>query len=469
MTSLLLTSSIAVIQVLVGIATISLLQPSTLRTLPRLFRAGSALLLGVAVSGFLTLLPAMAGATIHLWWWGTLAVGALFVTVIRRTAIRNLFTPDAGRVCFPGGPLAFLGLGVLLAWVTLDCFALPVHEYDGLVIWSYRLRVLAHEHTLFADSLRDPERVIPQPVHPYLLPMCQLPYAMIRPDAWLRLAQIPMVMVYAGYLLMVVGAAKSLGSTRGALLICCAGLLPCLGFGITEISSREPFMGFLGFASVVLLAFWAENPRPGYLILGAAAAFLMQQTKIEGLPFAGGWCMGVLLVSVGDNPRVRFRQLVACAVFVLLTLPWAMMKSHIHAGHVDPVLRDYSVATKFRVSDVLTIVRLLAVEVTCRPELYGLAAFGMFAGVLTGWKRRNALRRLAVFAAPLACLCAICAIYAVRQTELPQERNASLTRRLLCVLPAMAFAAAYAPATRRLEIQETLNRAEGDLPADISN
>ncbi|MEI7633948.1 MAG: hypothetical protein WCK47_06675 [bacterium] len=469
-------------QFVCGLAVLSFFREHTLRRMARAEKFAFALLFGLAVPALISLMLLFTGARLNGWWWtSTFAVCAALLIARRGSLTRLSPSPAPVKPLFgslPIGALVAAGVVVLFAWNIVSSLLLPTTDYDGIVIWSYRLEVLFNERTIFTESLRDPQRLIAQPLHPYLLPMIEIVYALTFGSLATAATHIPYILVYAVYIALSVSAARLAPEPRRCAVMAAALLLmPVMATGFSTLSAREPFMAVYGLAAVFCLARWQKDRSPEYLISGAFFALVIQQIKIEGLPFAAGWMAAALVEglttkpdpSAGgfertspeaaadqqpvsappSRPRSLMLMFALAAALVMLALPWHFVKAGIPRAHADPFMSDYSLSALVSPRHLPFVCMLILREVLFRPEYYAFAGYAVLVGLGSGWRRRNALRRLVLLAAPVVCLCAVAAIYSQRQADLPPERNASITRRIVVFLPAMVFAAWYLPRGRR--------------------
>ena len=443
-------------QMATGLLVIAFAGDAVCRALSRKARLAYAYLAGMGAQSLAILLLAFEGVPLSGWWWSGMCAASVAMLVLCPSLLRRVVAPSpphASRATSP--PLALLFAAALLAlvsWAAIAAFTLPVMDYDGIVIWWHRVRVLFAERTLVTPSLRDPLRYVAQPLHPYLLPVLETGYCIAFGGAVSAAQKTPHLLCYGAYLVV---AADALGRfadnwrrTAGAAALL---LLPAMATASTFLSAREPFMAVYAFAAVVCLFLWVETEADGFVALGAFFALLCQQTKIEGLPVAVGWVGGAALCAVAFETRRqrRLAALLATLPVFLLAVPWRLARGAIPAVNIDPFMADYASILSISATNVLSVAGVVARELLFRPELYGLGAFVALAGLASGWTRGNTLRRLALLLAPAAVLGAVVLVYALRQDQLPAARNASITRRLIVVFPALVFACLAAPSERK--------------------
>ena len=308
--------------------------------------------------------------------------------------------------------------------------------------------MLFEERDIYSASLRDPVRIVAQPLHPYLLPLAELPYALARGRFSYQVLHVPYVLVVLGFVGLAVSCARRMSCQwRRQGVAVALLLLPCIPTGFSMLSAREPFMGVFALAAVYCLSRWEEDPRREFLLSGAFFALVMQQTKIEGLPFLCGWVVGVLVLCVRRDDRrgARLAQLPWVGLVLACAVPWMIVRQGIPRAHIDPFMADYRSVMSFRSGSLLASVRLLVSELFLRPELYAFTPWVVVAAILSGWRKGAVSARIAVLLAPVVCMLAVLMIYALRQEQLGSERNVSISRRVVCFLPGLTLAAFYLP------------------------
>ena len=188
-------------------------------------------------------------------------------------------------------------------------------------------------------------------------------------------------------------------------------------------------------------------------------ALAMQQSKVEGLPFLVGFSLGACYfgIRMGDSWSRRLDRVWPLLVLPVLALPWSIVRSGIPPMQGDRVISDYSAVFSFSASAAWSALRLVVVELFARPELYGLGPMIAVVAAIAAWRRGYRGRMLAFLAGPLVCLAATVAVYAMRQAQLPPSGNLSITRRVICFLPALVLACCHVPAR---EMQTAEDRTE---------
>jgi len=461
-------------QFMCGLTVLSFFRGRTMSRMPRAEKIAFAVLFGLAFPAFISLMMLFTGARLSGWWWTTIFALCAALLIIRRGSIARLRgRPIAPKPIFSSPAIASVVVAavvVLFSWNVLAALLLPTMDYDGIVIWSYRLKVLFTERTIYTESLRDPARFVAQPLHPYLLPMIEIVCPLAIGKLSSAAVHVPYILVYAAYIALSVCAARMVQeSRRSAVMAASLLLMPVMATGFSMLSAREPFMAVFGLAAVYCLACWQRRRSVEYLLAGAFFVLVMQQTKIEGLPLAAGWIIAVLFdgLMAGDTQTVavhkpgvfnrsRFARIVIILSIAIglmfLALPWHMVKSGIPRAHADPFMSDYSLSSLVSPRHLPFACLLIIRDALFRPEYYAFAGFAVLAGLATGWRWRNAAGRAVLLSAPIVCLCAAAAIYSQRQKDLPPERNASVSRRVVVFFPALVFAAWHIPPVKKREI-----------------
>lgn len=440
---------------IVGLALVSALGRPALVAMGRWEKAGLALLGGMLASAFVALLAMMGGMRLGPAPWIAVTAVAAVALAARPRATASLFA--RGYPAEPLFPERWMGWAIavpmfaLVSWSILAAVTLPTTDYDGIVIWSYRVKVLLAEGMLDSPSLRDPSRFVAQPLHSYLLPVLEAGYCLAAGGYSEAACRVPHAVFYLGYL-MVVGGAAGMVQRAGWRLAVGASLLlmPLMATGASMLSAREPVTAACALASTLLLARWAGSGHGPLLAGSALFALLVHQLKFEGTPFAMGWAAGVVvLVMRSKQPNRAGTQAVAAAAVFLLAIPWALEKRGIPPVNIDPFMADWTQVFQLRVPHLATAAWLLVSEILFRPELYGVAGLVAIAALARGWRGGDAWRSLALLAPVGALVAAVILVYAMRQSQLPEERNSSITRRALIILPTLVFAAAVGIPRRR--------------------
>jgi hypothetical protein len=439
-----------------GAALLCLVPDNVLRMLPRFVKLGMAMLLGLAAQTGAGLFLLLSGASLTGWWWVVFGGAGVLLLCGRWKALAALTARGESECTLEPPPVRFLvfaGATVLFVWCVASALFVPTTDYDGIAIWSYRVKVLLHEGSLNGDSLRDPWRIAPMPRHPYFLPVLETAYCLAGGGFSFAASHVPGILLYFSYLCVALGstgliAGKRLRAVAAASLL----LMPAIAVQFWLEGPREPAIGVYAFAAVYCLALWIGQPSLSLVLLAAVFAVTAQQIKVEGTPIAAGVLAGAFLIAAssdGDR-RLRLRQcLVAAAVVAVVALPWYLSRAAIPESR-----QDYDFTEGFgsnfadRIRALPFVGRMVASEFFVRPELYGIAPFAVVWGLATRWKRTVFPVRLALLIAPGLCLAGILAIYAVRQGQLSPERNVTFSRRIACVMPALVFAALCIPGRR---------------------
>lgn len=431
--------------VLTGAAALLLLSRETLLLLSRLEKLGTALLLGLCIQSFAALLLIFAGVKLSGWMPVGISAVALAFIVVRSanlTALVASASPPLEPASMPLVRVLFAaGAVVMFTFVVLAVIGLPTFDYDGLVIWTTRIKVLLAERTIYSEALRDPERLIPQPKHPFLIPVMQALFCLPGKMPSFAAAQAPYVWVYAAYLCLAWCAARFADSIAAKIVLAASLiLLPAIPAELFVVSAREPIVAVFALASTYFLSMYLGDSRRGYLVISGFFALMVQQAKIDGLPFAAGWIAAVVFLAAS---RIAARKDAACAVALLaLAVPWWLVKRQIPASPFDPpYMTDYSALLGVQLVNVARVAWLIASELFLRPELYGFAPHAMVVALAVGWTRQNLRDRLLALLPAVTAAAAVFAVYVLRQGELPAERNASITRHVMGFLPAMILAA----------------------------
>jgi hypothetical protein len=434
-----------------GLGLVSLSGSRSLRLLSRSEKLALTLLFGLFACSFTLLMAVFAGFSLSLAWPVTSLIAGLVMMIFKRrnfSAIvqnHSSFCPELSpvlRIFF------LIGAGVLLFWVISAALFLPTLDYDGLVIWSYRVRILLQERTLYTASLLDPVRIIAQPRHPYLITMMDLLFQLPKMRYSFPLMHFPLILIYLSYLCIGWNCARFVtGNIRKTILISSLVLLPAVPVELIVVSAREPIVAVFALTSIYLLCLWMSEGGRTFAIGSAICALMVQQAKIDGLPFAAGWVFGIVLYLSLSGDVVRRRDAwIALCVF-LLSVPWLIVKRRIPASPMDPpFMSNYAALTAVRWRFVPRVLWMVMGELFLRPEVYGFAPHAALVALALGWRRNTVLKRLTVLAGPAAAAAAVFIIYVLRQGNLPVERNSSISRHLISFVPAMILAAWYQPA-----------------------
>ncbi len=434
------------IQVFVGAACLTFVQPQTLRQWPRAWKLALAFLMGTCIPTLTLLILLQLGFRFAPWLWGVFGMVALCILFVRRRDLSALWTEPSQKHASPSPLQRYvlnIGLAALFAWNVVSAICLPTTDYDGLVIWTYRDRVLLREETLYTPNLRDPERIAPMKRHPYFLPVLEASYC-----AWtgfrFSLAHMPHLTFYLIYILLVSGSARLLRS--GALahaLLAALLLMPAMSVQFWLEGPREPVIGILTLAATGFLVLWIERQSLAPLLLGGILVSAAHQTKIEGTAVAAGYFLAALLYSLAVGHERKKHLSATILVFILavfVAVPWEIFKSQIpHTSQEYRFTEGFGTGWKERLPYVLPVAWMTGSEVFFRPELYGFAPMVLLAALVLLVRHRPPFRWFLACLPAVVCLAGIVAIYLVRQTQLEAIRNLTFSRRFVCVLPALIF------------------------------
>lgn len=432
----------------VGAAVFALLPPAALQGATRYTKVAIMLFCGLALSGLSVLALLCLGLPWSVEWFYALGalgatVAAVFVRRFRRNWPTSPIDDSSSVISFP----LVVGSVVLAGWLLVAAFCLPSVDYDSIAIWSYRVRVLLREGTLYSDSLRSPWRIAPMPKHPYFLPVIEALHCG-RAGFSQVAAHIPYITLYTVYVFLVLAASREWFSGYRRLLVRAALLcMPAPAVQWWLEGAREPAIGVAAFWSMVWLIRWIHKPTPTAILLCALGLATMYHIKVEGVAIALGVCssfgLGILLFPTDRRKRAHQAAL-AIIVVGLFVIPWEISKRLI-----PPSYQDYDFTTGFesgwlgRLPIIPYVVWMATSEIFLRPELYGFAPH-----LATGWLLRglcrSTWRQATMILLPIVvCLSGILAIYVVRQEQLGAARNVTFSRRFVCVIPAAVLAAAY--------------------------
>lgn len=453
-----------------GLALLSFLPARSIRIMPRCERLAAALLGGMFAGAYVGLLLLFCGLRLQGYWAPALGAAGAAILLLRRGRLRGMLGPPEmpEPACGVGPPpivaaLSLLGTAFLAAWMIGAAALLPALDYDSLAIWSYRVKVLLRERSIYSPSLLDPLRFNPMPKHPYLLPVLEAFYMFPGGVYSYTAAHVPHALGYVAHCAFGLALLLSSGR-RPRIWIAAIALLtmPAVAAAFSIESPREPLIGILGGFAAWFLIRWANGFRFEFLLMAAGFAFAAQQTKIEGMPLLLGLLPGAALIAAGSQSerRAAFKQVaLVCILAVLLAAPWYLFRKAMPAS-----AHGYDFSTGFgsdfgaRVRALPRIARMTLSEAFLRPELYGLAGYAVLAGLVRGWSRRNWMERIGLLISPAMCCAAVLAIYTVRQGQLPPERNVTLSRRFMCFVPALVLASLAYPDRRRERPPEHLNQ-----------
>ncbi|MGC8840183.1 MAG: hypothetical protein ACP5QZ_01855 [Candidatus Sumerlaeaceae bacterium] len=437
-------------QCCIGSAVLSLVPPTMLSANSRATKAAIILLCGLLVPGlFLLFLLCLSFPFDSQWLYAIGALGAV-ITIFRRNEILGHWRTRSSSTSTPSRfPIALaIGLLALAVWTTLAAICLPSVDYDSIVIWSYRVRVLLTENTLYTPSLRDPLRIAPMPKHPYLLPVIEA--AFCGRSGFSQLAtHIPHLGFYFSFVFLAIGVAREwfAGELRFVFLAAML-LMPAPSVQWWLEGAREPAIGVAAFWSTYWFIRWMHEPtRHATAFIGLAVA-AMYHMKIEGAVFAAGTLAAMLTVALlsADERRLRLWQVAGVAfLFGFFAVPWLISKALI-----PPTTQDYDFTEGFakgwgrRLHFVPTVMWMGFSEIFLRPELYGVAPHLAVVWLARGIRQRTWRIVLPAIFPTALCLAGILAIYVVRQEQLGAARNVTFSRRFVCVMPTFVLVAAYA-------------------------
>jgi len=382
------------------------------------------------------------------WLYAFGALGAV-VTILRMRAFRGHWLISERGARSPGWlalPVA-VGFGALALWMLVSALCLPSVDYDSIAIWSYRVRVLLREGTLYCDSLRDPLRVAPMPKHPYFLPVLEALYCGRAGFSQLA-THVPHLMLFGAGVAVVLGACREWFEGTARLAVLAALLcMPAPAVQWWLEGAREPAIGVAAVWSTFWMARWLASPARLASVMLALGLAAMYHMKVEGTVLAGASIaalFGAPALMPGAS-RPRLAQASAVLIFVALAaLPWILAKSSI-----PPTNQDYDFTEGFgagwgrRLHLVPFVAWMTFSEVFLRPELYGFAPHAAVVWFMLGVRGRTWRQSIVLLLPLLICLAGIVAIYVVRQEQFGPARNVTFSRRFVCVVPAIVLASAW--------------------------
>jgi hypothetical protein len=420
-------------------------------------RAGFAVLVGMIAGCLVSLFALLAGLALSGWWWAILGGVGFIMSVFRWRDLSVLAVPLTAR-CTRIESMISAAMALMFVWSAIIVLTLPPMDYDSLAIWGHRLQVLLEERTLNTGSLRDPMRFIAQPLHPYFVPVLEASFCLIAGGYAAAARNAPYLLAYGCYLVMVVGASRRIDRPwRRLSLMAAAGLMPVLPTAPVLLSAREFLMAVFAFACVRAMILWVESGTTGAVVLASLFAVACQQVKIEGLPFAVGFLMGVTfwVAAGGTGWRQGAVCLASAATVFVVAVPWSLARRAIPAVNTEGLVKGFDVNLAFNARHLGDATVVLLSEIFARPELYGLAGLALLAGLATGWRRSSWRMRLTILLPPMILLAAIFANLSARVGEGP-ERLYSLPRRTMILLPCFLLASLYVfPAPRRAADSKT--------------
>ncbi len=444
-------------------------------------------LLGPMFLGWLGLLVLWSGLRLSSWVALTLALlGAGFLWLVRVRSGRSappIPTPDRRR-----GPkvikwsdfvpiILFLTASVAAIFI----LAMPTTDYDGLTLWSYRTRVFVREGIWDTPALFDPLRLVAMREHPYLLPSAEALWCVGAGGfSWMG-QRGPHALMVLGWVMLAASAWRPLGICASWRWVVAGALLamPAATLGPWFESAREPLIGMLlGFATLLLVQ-WMRDPGAVHaLLIGALAAALAQQIKVEGTPGLAGFFAAMTVTAFLEPwsaPESRLRRsayLRALLILGVVILPWELIRRGLeNSPHGYDVTTGLTHGWDQRVDAILLVLRLTLTEMFFRPEIHAFSltlalATTVFLMAHSGVSRRwrDWCRAACAFLPALCILVAVGAVYVVRQEQLPMERNLTYSRRMFAVMPGLLVAVLALPAL--LGREPVHDEAPGDEGAD---
>jgi len=433
----------------VGCGTLACIAPEKLIDVSRWVKCALIVVSGMIISTLLLLLLLLASFPFDVRViYACGCVGALLTALKIRAFHRHFFHGSTTEAVIPVlRVFVFVGVAALFLWVVVAALCLPSVDYDSIAIWGYRVRVLIEEKTLYTDSLRDPFRIAPMPKHPYFIPVLEASFCG-NADFSYWACHLPHVLFYIAYLSLCVGAAREWfhGSMRW-LALSALVVMPAPAVQWWLEGAREPAIGVLAVWNTYWFIRWLRKPTLLEVCLVAIGCAAMYHVKVEGAVLAGGWALAMVCscISWGEARRARIHQTAFLLLIVgAVAVPWLVSKSLI-----PPSTQDYDFTEGFasgwgrRVNLIFPVLWMAVSEIILRPELYGLSPH-LALGLLLVSFRSISARKLFLVLLPLGlCLCGIVAIYIVRQEQLGPSRNATFSRRFICVVPACVLASCW--------------------------
>jgi hypothetical protein len=451
-------------QLCVGTAALAATSPMSLRSTSRLTKLALLTFLGLSLTGLFMLTLLCFGVPFDARWiYGVGALSAIATAILIRRFRLHWAAP---RPLLPREPWPLpltIGFLFLAGWMFVAALCLPSVDYDSIAIWSYRVRVLLSEGTLYTDSLRSPWRIAPMPKHPYFLPVVEA-LACAGGGFSQFASHIPHLLLYATYVLLVMGAARELFSAPKRFVVLAALLcMPAPAVQWWLEGAREPAIGVATLWSVYWLTHWLRHPSPLSTFLCAVGLAVMYHIKVEGVAVAAGTCLAFAATAMFDRSHRRLRLshvFLLIALLAITVVPWQISK-HL----MPPSPQDYDFTAGFsegwlrRLPLIPYVCWMGFSEVFLRPELYGIAPHLAVLWLFAALRRASWRHVVLVLLPPILCLVGILAIYVVRQEQLGAARNVTFSRRFVCVVPALVFAAAYLSEQRKSEPRSTAEQA----------
>ncbi len=440
----------ALSQLCVGCAVMALVPSTALREHSRCAKLAVVLLSGLALTTLFMMMLLCLGGHWDIRWvyaWG--ATGSVVVVLRMRNFLSHWkFCANEAptRVSAPLIPI-IMSLAALGLWVVVAAACLPSVDYDSIAIWSYRVRVLLTEGTLYSRSLRDPLRIAPMPKHPYFVPVMEAIYCGSQGFSHVA-THVPHLVLYAVYLLLSVAFVKE--SLSGRLRD--AGLAALVAMPAPAVQwwlegAREPVIGVASVWSLYWLIVWLRSRAFVALLFMGLGALTNYHVKIEGAVLAAGFLLAVFIagLTAPTHRAHRIRQALAVAVGVaFLSLPWVIAKATI-----PPSQQDYDFTHGFtwgwaeRLRWVPPVMWMFVSETFLRPELYALSPLAATIWLACGLRRRTVREAMIVLLPIVLCMAGIFAIYVIRQEQLGPARNTTFSRRFVCFIPTLVLASAY--------------------------
>jgi hypothetical protein len=300
--------------------------------------AGLMLTLGPAGLASLLLLASLCGARPGRIIVLIFAAASMVVLILlwRRQRLPKVHLPwDFRRIDLLAIPLV-LGLSIAVAYVWAMCVGFPLLEWDSIVIWGFKAKVLYYSALTprpwyFTDLRYNYSHLD----YPLLMPMMFAgAYGMMH-QLNEYLARLILAILYIGQLLLVyVGARQFLPRVQSLMI---AAVVLGAGYNIEQTLMSIPDIIVATFVAgtTVYVLRWIELRQTGEVVLAALFAIFAGITKNEGLPMAAVTAVVVCGFAISSARTRRWWKdpAIFCGIIVVGLGIWLIWRAGI--PHVD--------------------------------------------------------------------------------------------------------------------------------------
>ncbi len=275
---------------------------------------------------------------------------ALLFAIFAGAAAAELLAAREGRIARPGpslladeinaarsrtGPFFFPAVAITIPLVLVFCHSAltPLYEWDAFAIWDLKAKVLYHEG-LGSGYFRSLPLSYSHLDYPLLLPFLSCGLYAAAGGTCAVAAKALCFILFAAFFLFIYSSLREIAGRHAVLLLAAAfftvpELVRWAGAGTADF----PLVVYMS-CTLLPLASYLRDGRPGDLALAAVSANFAAFTKNEGAAFALIVVLAVMAIRLFARSGRPMRHVIAFAALVgLLMLPWIIFSSGIPKVH----------------------------------------------------------------------------------------------------------------------------------------